>query len=100
MPKLAFNVSHQLSQDEATRRLKERVAAARQSYQHQVSGFEEKWSDSRLDFRFSTMGITVKGHVTSAEAEVRVHADLPLVALPFRGTIEKQVREELRKLLV
>jgi hypothetical protein len=99
MPKLAFNVSHQLSQDEATRRLKERIAAARQTHQQQVSGFEEKWSDDRLDFRFSTMGITVKGHVTSAPAEVRVHAELPLVALPFRGTIEKQVREELTKLL-
>jgi hypothetical protein len=100
MPKLAFNVPHQLSQDEATRRLKERIAAARQSYQQQVSSFEERWSDSRLDFRFSTMGITVKGHVTSAEAEVCVHADLPLLALPFKGTIEKQVREELTRLLV
>ncbi len=100
MPKLAFYVSHQLSQDEATRRLKERITAARQSFQQQVSGFEEKWSDGRLDFRFSTMGITVKGHVTSAPAEVRVHADLPLLALPFKGTIEKQVREELTRLLV
>jgi predicted DNA binding CopG/RHH family protein len=100
MPKLAFNVPHQLSQDEATQRLKQRVADARQSYQQQVSGFEETWSDSRLDFRFSTMGITVKGHVTSAPAEVRVHADLPLIALPFKGTIEKQVREELTRLLV
>jgi hypothetical protein len=99
MPKLAFNVPHQLSQDEATRRLKQRIADARQSYQQQVSGLEEKWSDGRLDFRFSTMGITVKGHVTSAEAEVRIHADLPLVALPLKGTIEKQVRAELTRLL-
>jgi hypothetical protein len=99
MPKLAFNVPHQLSQDEATRRLKQRIADARQSYQQQVSGLEEKWIDGRLDFRFSTMGITVKGHVTSAPAEVRIHADLPLVALPLKGTIEKQVRAELTRLL-
>ena len=99
MPKLSLGISHQLTQAEATQRLKDRLAGVKEAYGDQVSGLEEKWSDHRLDFRFSTFGVTIKGDVTSAPTEVRINADLPMMALMFKGTIEQRLREEFSKAL-
>lgn len=99
MPKLALSVPHTLSQEEATRRLQERLNVARQTFQDRVQNLEEHWEGHRLTFRFNTFGFSIQGDVASEPAEVQVNAELPLAAMMFKGMIEQQVREELSRVL-
>jgi hypothetical protein len=99
MPKLAVSVPHTLSQEEATRRIQERVNLARETFQERVQDLEEHWDGNRLAFRFTTFGFPIQGEVASEPAEVQVNADLPLAAMMFKGMIEQQVREELSRVL-
>lgn len=99
MPKLAVSIPHTLSQEEATRRLQERLNTARQTFQDRVQDFEEHWEANRLTFRFVTFGMPIKGELASEPAEVQVNADLPLAAMMFKGMIEQQVRAELSRVL-
>jgi hypothetical protein len=52
-----------------------------------------------LTYSFKAMGIAVQGTLTVEPADVKLDAELPWVAMAFRGTIESKVREELGKLL-
>ena len=52
-----------------------------------------------LNFRFTTFGANVKGTVTVEPSQVNVHADLPLMAAMFKGTIEAKIRDRLARLL-
>ena len=99
MPKLSITVPHSLGQDNATERLKERFATARGDYEEHVSNLEEHWDGNTLSFRFTTFGANVKGTVTVEPSQVNVHANLPLMAAMFKGTIETQIRDRFAKLL-
>ena len=99
MPTLTVGVSHTLSQDEATERLKEEFKGAKDRYGKQVSNLEGEWDGHAMNFRFATFGMKIAGTVTSESSQVRVDAKLPLAAMIFRSTIERQIRDELGKLL-
>ncbi len=99
MPKLALTVPHTLSQEEATRRLQERLNVARQTFHDRVQNLEEHWEGHRLTFRFNTFGFSIQGELASEPAEIRLNADLPLAAMMFKGIIEQQVRDELSRIL-
>jgi hypothetical protein len=100
MPKLNVEVPHSLPQDEATRRLKDSFTSVRDTYQSHLSDFQEKWGDHQLDFSLTTFGMTISGNVVSAPSSVNVVADLPMMALMFKGKIEERIREHLSQLLV
>ncbi len=99
MPSLNVDVAHTLGQAEATRRLKERFAEAKEEQAGQFSDLEEQWGANSLDFSFKALGIKVKGSVASEPSEVKVRTQLPLAAMMFKGTIEKQLQDELKSLL-
>jgi hypothetical protein len=99
MPRIEVAVSHNLGQEEATRRLKDQSASAKARFGQHVSDLEEGWEGNVLSFAFTNFGVRVEGSVTSGDSEVRVEADLPLVAVPFRGAIEKQIRSDLEEIL-
>lgn len=95
MPSLTVSVSHQLSEQEAAQRLKERYEAAKKVYGGHVSDFEEQWNDRGLHCRFRAYGMKFAGQVESHPGEVQVRLDLPLLAMAFKGKIEQAVRQEL-----
>jgi len=99
MPKLFITVPHSLGQDDATERLREQFISAKDAYGEHVSNLKAQWDANVLNFRFTTFGATVKGSVTAEPSEVKVHANLPLMAAMFKGTIEQQIRDRLTKLL-
>ena len=100
MPKLLLDIPHSLGQEEATRRLKEKFAAARAEYQGHVSNFREEWQDHTFSFGFHAMGMSVTGTVAVEEATVKLVTHLPLAAAFFKGAIEERLRQEVGKLLV
>ncbi len=99
MPLVAVTVMHTLSDAEAMRRLLERYDALKAAYAEHLEGLEEQWDGQSLRYRFSSLGMRFEGSVTAAPGQVSVEVDLPFVASPFRGAIERRVREELAALL-
>ena len=99
MPTLSVAVSHTLGQEQAIQRLKEQFASIKGRFGEHVSDSAEEWDGNVLRYRFTALGIQVQGTVTSEDSEVKVTASLPLVAMPFKGRIEQQIRDELEKIL-
>ena len=100
MPQLLLDIPHSLGQEEATRRLKEKFAAARAEHQGQVSNFREEWQDHTFSFGFHALGMAVTGTVAVEDAKVKLATTLPLAAAFFKGAIEERLRLEVHKLLV
>ena len=99
MPQLTIEIPHALGRDEAARRLKGRLDAARAAYQGLVSDLQEEWSDQGLRFCFRAVGMEASGTVDVEDAAVRIHAEVPWVAMMMRGAVEQRIREELVKAL-
>ncbi len=99
MPSLSVGVPHSLGLEEATRRLKAEFNKVRDQFGDRVSDLEEQWNGNELRFGFTTYGVRVRGTVTTGESDVRIAANLPLVALPLKGKIEQRVRQELGRIL-
>jgi hypothetical protein len=99
MPKLTVTVPHALSEDQAVERLKDRFGDLRCRFGDRVADFEEQWDSNTLSYRFTTHGVKVQGTVAAADSNVTVTAELPLLAMPLKRTIENQIRGELEKIL-
>lgn len=99
MPNLSVGVAHALGREEAVRRLKEEFLNAKARFGQQLSDLEEEWNGNVLRFAFTSFGIRVRGTVTPDDSEVKVAAELPLVALPLKGAVERQIRDELGRIL-
>ena len=99
MPRLSVGVPHSLGQEEAVRRLKDHSAGAKERFGEHVRDVREEWEGNVLRFGFTAFGFRIEGTLTSGESEVRVDAKLPLVAMPLKGTIEQQIRDQLGKIL-
>ena len=100
MPQLLLDIPHSLGQEEATRRLKEKFAAAQSKYLGHVSNFREEWQDHTFSFGFHALGMAVTGTVAVGDTIVKLSTTLPLAAAMFRGTIEQRIRQEVGDLLV
>ena len=99
MPQLALEVPHALGQEEAARRLKQRITDASQSYQSQVSDLRQQWDGHTFSFGFLAMGMKVAGTVAVEQARVKLAAELPFAAMLLKGAIEKRIRQEVGEIL-
>lgn len=99
MPHISIVIPHHLTQEEALTRIKQKAAAIRQTYQNQVAGASDEWEENKLTFAFAAMGIQVKGNLVVEPHEVQIGVDVPMMAMMFRGPIERRAREELEQLL-
>jgi hypothetical protein len=99
MPRITFEMPHSLGLEEATRRLKDKLAAALAEHQSRVSNLREEWRDHTLSFALKAMGMGVSGTVAVAPDQVKVDAELPIAAAFFKGAIEQRLRQEVGTLL-
>ncbi|HZZ71874.1 MAG TPA: polyhydroxyalkanoic acid system family protein [Pirellulales bacterium] len=99
MPSMKLAIPHQLSQEEATARLKNFLTKVKEHYASQVSDLQENWTDNALDFGFTTYGFKVSGQLQVEPSEVVVNGQIPFAAMMFKGKIEQSIRSELAKLL-
>jgi hypothetical protein len=100
MPTLNVTVAHQLTQAEATERLKKKQTEIKEQNTYTVTDLNEKWTTpDTLDFSFKILGFSLTGTVASQESSVRINVNLPAAALMMKGTIESQVRRELEQVL-
>ncbi|MCL2004732.1 MAG: polyhydroxyalkanoic acid system family protein [Planctomycetaceae bacterium] len=100
MPTLNVTVAHQLSQAEATERLKKKRTEIKEQSTYTVTDLKETWTTpDSLDFSFKILGFSLTGTVESQESSVKISVALPAAALMMKGTIESQVRRELEQVL-
>lgn len=98
MPSIRVSVPHQLSRDEALRRIQRYIAQAK-GESEKVRELEESWSGYEGKFSASAMGYSASGSVAIGPSEVTVETALPLIASPFKGKIETAIRDALARLL-
>jgi hypothetical protein len=100
MPHINITVPHQLGQDAATQRLKNKLQEVKDQKTYTVTDVVETWTNPHtMEFSFRVYGFSLTGSVRSLPANVTIAVDLPVVAMMFQGTIEDQVRKELTRLL-
>jgi hypothetical protein len=99
MAKLVLEVPHALDREEATRRLKDKFAAALAEHHGKVSDVQHEWNDNAFSFAFQAMGMAISGTVTVEHKAVKLAADLPFAAMLFKRTIEERLRHEVGVIL-
>jgi len=100
MPNLNITVPHQLTQAEATERLKKKRTEIKDQHTYTVTDLNETWTTPHsLDFAFKILGFSLTGSVESQESSVQIAVVIPAAALLMKGTIESQIRRELEQVL-
>ena len=100
MPSFGAEVDHDLGREEATKRLKGFSDALRARYQDQVKNLEETWNDDgSLSFSFKTMGLKIGGDIHVDDSKVKLNGSLPFAAVAFKGKIESEIRNQLKRAL-
>lgn len=99
MPSFTVDVPHQLGADTATDRIKSLVPSMRERYGAQIKDLREEWQGHNGSFAFNAMGFDVKGSIAVVADAVTFKGDLPFAASPFKGQIERMVRDRATELL-
>ena len=99
MPTIKFSVAHQLSVEEASRRLKNAISDLKKQFGDRIQNLKESWSENEGHYNFEVMGFRVSGGMIVREQAVDFFSDFPFAALPFKGKIETAAREHITRLL-
>lgn len=99
MARLNMSVPHQLSQEEAMRRIKGLLNKVKSEHSDKISDLQEEWTDNVGRFSFSAMGFSVSGTLAVTPADIQFSGDLPFAASFFKGKIETTIRDRATELL-
>ncbi len=99
MPEFKTEVAHVLGRDQAVDRLKEFVDQVQDRFQGQLDAADGAWAGHVLDFSLKASGVSISGQLIVEENRARVAGKLPLMALPLRGLIERQIAQHLQTAL-
>jgi Putative polyhydroxyalkanoic acid system protein (PHA_gran_rgn) len=99
MPKLHVSVPHQLSQEDALKRVQKAIASAKDQNSDKIRGLQESWDGFTGTFSGKAMGYSAKGTLTVNPKDVVVESDLPLFASPFKSKLEAAITDMLTRLL-
>lgn len=99
MPSFNTEVPHNLSREEAKKRLENFLQRAAQLYKDQVSELSGEWVGDTLNFLITTYGFKITGALAVEDQLVRLSGNLPFAAVAFRGKIEKSFASELQRAL-
>lgn len=94
-----MTVPHNLTQAEATDRLKRLLDYVKDAYKDKFKDLQETWGENTLTSSFKTMGFTIKGKVDVEPKQVKIDSDLPFAAMMFKSKIETEIRQQLEKIL-
>jgi Putative polyhydroxyalkanoic acid system protein (PHA_gran_rgn) len=91
---LVVSISHSLGREEALRRIKSGIAAARANYSTLLTFHEETWTGDRLAFHVSAIGQHAAGLIDVAEDYVRLEVTLPWLLAKFAEKVTPAIRKE------
>ena len=99
MSNLIMSIPHNLSRDEAKRRLQDAIIQARHEYGSMLSGLSERWEGDTLRFVLSVAGQSVSGQVFVEDHAVRLEATLPWLLAMLTGPLQRRIDRHARDAL-
>jgi len=100
MAKLDMTVAHNLTQDEATKRIKNLLNDVKTQFAGKISDLHEEWDANTGTFDFRAMGFAVSGTLTVQTSRIDISGNLPFAAMLFKRKIESTIRDRAETLLV
>jgi hypothetical protein len=91
---LIVSIPHHLGKDEAMRRLKSGLTAARAKFGSVLTVVDERWTDDRLQFNVSALGQSASGTIDVAEDHVVMEVALPWLIGQFATKLLPLIREQ------
>lgn len=99
MSNLTVSIPHNLSRDEAKRRLQDGIARARREQGFLLGGLSERWDGDTLHFDLHVGLQSVSGELCVEDHAVLLEATVPwmlaMLANSLKGRIEQKGREAL-----
>jgi len=99
MARVNIVVPHLVPQDEALRRIRGEIENLKGQHDNKLTGLRDNWDNYTYVFEGSAMGFAVSGVMMVKLLQVEIDADLPWLAMLFKGRIEAEIREWLSRLL-
>jgi hypothetical protein len=91
---LIVSIPHRLGREEAVRRIKSGLAAARTHYSAFLTIHEETWAGDHLTFRVSAIGQSAAGLIDVADDHVRLEVTLPWLLAKLAEKFTPAIRKE------
>lgn len=92
-------ISHNLPQDEALIRVKGMLEAMKKEAGDDLDIIEESWKDNVGTSTFKAKGMKFSGTMTVTDKALEIQGTIPLLAVLFRGIVEKEIRRRAEELL-
>lgn len=91
---ISVSIPHQLGRAEARRRIDDGFADLSRHLGGAAGALEKRWEGDRLDFSLTSLGQSITGQVSVADAVVTVEVLLPaflaMIAGKVKGTLQKE----------
>jgi Putative polyhydroxyalkanoic acid system protein (PHA_gran_rgn) len=91
---LVVSIPHRVGREEAARRIKSGLAAARANYSALLTIHEETWNGDRLAFNISALGQSAVGLIDVADDHVRLEVMLPWLLAKVAEKVTPAIRKE------
>ena len=97
MPKVTVTVEHEKSIEEVIERVTPAIEKTVTDFQgHDLS---LDWQTDRADFKFKSLGFTIKGDVTVDTSSITVHLELPFAAMIYKDKAKKGITKNVTSAL-
>ena len=93
-----LEIPHKFTKTEATSRIKNALADAKQKVADKVKIHEERWEGDTLHFDFTAQGQRISGTLATEDNRYVLDAKLPLMLRMFEGRIEREASEYVKKM--
>jgi hypothetical protein len=99
MANFDMSVPHQLTQEEALKRIQHALAEIKKEHGDKVSNLSEKWTGNTGEFSLTVMGFDIAGKLVVNASNVAIDAELPFAASLFKGKIKELIGGKAGELL-
>lgn len=100
MPLIKFHTPHNLSPEEATERIKQRITQEVEKQAQYVQDLKEVWiTPNQAEYSCKVYGFFLDGRFESKPGVFESELNLPFAAMMMKGMIEKQIQLALNEIL-
>jgi hypothetical protein len=99
MPDITLSVPHQLSREEAKRRIQDEITKVQEQYANKIGRLEQQWQGDILNFSVAAMGVAVSGKLIVEDHQVWVTVAVPWPLALLAGGVKQTIEQRGRLLL-
>jgi hypothetical protein len=99
MSSIKINIPHQLSQEEALKRVKGLIGKFKTELGDSISNVSEEWEGETGQFGFSARGFDISGLIRVNDTSLDIDAKVPFAVSLFKGKIKQVIQEKASELL-